>query len=135
MSRLTDLKRGITLNPGVIRGGTRTNVIAGEAVVEVDLRIAHKADGPRMERQVKSLRPVNRNCQLHIEGGVNRPPLERTKAVAELFERAQQIGSELGLPAEGNRRRGRFGRQLHCWHRRAHTGWTGRGRRWRARFA
>ena len=98
VSRLTDLKRGITLNPGVIRGGTRTNVIASEAVVEVDLRIAHKADGPRMERLVRSLRPVNRNCQLHIEGGVNRPPLERTKGVAALFERAQAIGRELGFP-------------------------------------
>jgi glutamate carboxypeptidase len=98
VSRLTDLKRGITLNPGVIRGGTRTNVIASEAVAEVDLRIAHESDGPRMERRVKSLRPVNRNCQLHIEGGVNRPPLERTKQVAELFHIAQQIGNELGFP-------------------------------------
>ncbi len=98
VSRLTDLNRGITLNPGVIRGGTRTNVIASEAVVEVDLRIASKSDGPRMERLVKALRPVNRNCQLRIEGGINRPPLERTRQVAELFHLAQQIGQELGFP-------------------------------------
>ena len=98
VSRLTDLNRGITLNPGVIRGGTRTNVIASDAVVEVDLRIASKSDGPRMERLVKALRPVNRNCQLRIEGGINRPPLERTRQVAELFHLAQQIGRELGFP-------------------------------------
>jgi glutamate carboxypeptidase len=100
VSRLTDLKRGITLNPGVIRGGTRTNVIAAEAVAEVDLRIANKSDGPRMERKVKALRPVNRNCRLLIEGGVNRPPLERTKQVAALFERAREIGRELGFPLQ-----------------------------------
>jgi glutamate carboxypeptidase len=97
ISRLTDLKRGITLNVGVIRGGTRTNVVAGEATAEVDLRIAHKSDGPRMERKVMALRPVNRNCKLHIEGGVNRPPLERTKAVASLFHMAQKIADQLGF--------------------------------------
>ena len=97
VSRLTDLQRGITLNVGVIRGGTRTNVIAGEAVAEIDLRIARKSDGPRMERKVKSLKPVNRNCQLLIEGGVNRPPMERTKPVAALFQTAQKIALGLGF--------------------------------------
>jgi len=100
VSRLTDLKRGITLNVGVIRGGTRTNVVAGEAVAEVDLRIAHKSDGPRMERKVKSLRPVNRNCKLEITGGVNRPPLERTKQVAGLFQTAQKVANGLGFPLQ-----------------------------------
>jgi len=98
ISRLTDLRRGITVNVGVIRGGTRTNVVAGEAVAEVDLRVARKSDGPVMERKVKALKPVNRNCQLEIEGGVNRPPLERTKAVAALFATAHKLAQELGFP-------------------------------------
>jgi glutamate carboxypeptidase len=97
MSDLTDLKRGITLNVGIIRGGTRTNVVAGEATAEVDLRIARKSDGPSMERKVKALKPVNRNCTLEIEGGVNRPPLERTKQVAALFAQAQKIAQGLGF--------------------------------------
>jgi glutamate carboxypeptidase len=100
VSRLTDLKRGITLNVGVIRGGTRTNVVAAEAVAEVDLRIARKSDGPIMERKVKALRPVNKKCQLQIEGGVNRPPLERTKQVVALFQKAHKIGLELGFALE-----------------------------------
>jgi glutamate carboxypeptidase len=98
VSELTDLKRGITINVGIIRGGTRTNVIPAEAVAEVDLRVAHKFDGPRMERKVKSLRPVNRNCKLQIDGGINRPPLERTKEVAELFQTARKVAAELGFP-------------------------------------
>jgi glutamate carboxypeptidase len=97
ITQLTDLKHGITLNVGVIRGGTRTNVVAAEASAEVDLRIAHKKDGARMERKVFSLRPVNRNCQLEISGGVNRPPLERTRQVAALFSLARTVGRELGL--------------------------------------
>jgi glutamate carboxypeptidase len=97
ISRLTDLRKGITLNVGIIRGGTRTNVVAGEAVAEIDLRIAKKANGPVMERKVKSLKPVNRNCKLEIEGGVNRPPLERTKEVVRLFALAKKIGKDLGF--------------------------------------
>lgn len=97
VSGLTDLKRGITLNVGVIRGGTRVNVVAAEAVAEVDLRIARKSDAPAMARKVKALRPVNQKCQLHIEGGVNRPPLERTKQVVALFHTARKIAVELGF--------------------------------------
>jgi len=98
VSRLTDLGRGITMNVGIIRGGTRTNVVAAEAVAEVDLRIARKSDGPVMERRLKALKPVNKKCSLTIEGGVNRPPLERTKQVAALFQTAQKIALELGFP-------------------------------------
>ena len=95
LSRMTDLERGITLNVGVVRGGTRTNVVAGEAVAELDLRIANKNDGAEMERRVHRLRPVNRKCKLAVEGGINRPPLERTKDVATLFALARAIAGEL----------------------------------------
>jgi glutamate carboxypeptidase len=97
IERLTDLKRGITMNVGIVRGGTRTNVVAAEAIAEIDLRVAHKEDGAEMERRVRELRPVNPNCQLEITGGVNRPPLERTEQVAALFERARSVAEELGF--------------------------------------
>ena len=97
LAGLTDLKRGITLNVGVIRGGTRTNVVAGEAMAEVDLRVARKSDGARMERKVRQLRAVNPKCTLHIEGGINRPPLERTQAGRALYDLAREVGRELGF--------------------------------------
>jgi glutamate carboxypeptidase len=97
VSRLTDLKRGVTLNVGVIRGGTRTNVVPAEAIAELDLRVAHKNDGAIMERKVHALKPVNPRCQLEITGGINRPPLERTKQVAALFELAREIAREMGF--------------------------------------
>jgi glutamate carboxypeptidase len=100
LSRLTDLKRGITLNVGVIRGGTRTNVIAAEATAEVDLRVAKKSDGALMERRIRRLRAIDPKCKLEIEGGINRPPMERTKPVVALFELAKNIARGLGFPLE-----------------------------------
>ena len=97
VSQMTDLERGITLNVGVIRGGTRTNVVPSEAIAEIDIRIAHKSDGAPMEKRVRQLRPVNQKCKLEIEGGINRPPLERTKHVAELFALARSIARGLGF--------------------------------------
>ena len=96
ISQLTDLKRGTTLNVGVVRGGTRTNVVAAEAVAEVDVRIAHKGDAAIMERRIRQLRPVNAKCKLEIEGGINRPPMEKEMA-ATLFHKARKLGRAMGM--------------------------------------
>ncbi len=93
----TDLKRGITVNPGVIRGGTRTNVVAAEAVAEVDARVSRMADAPRLDRMFRSLRPLDKICRIEITGGINRPPLERTPAVVALFRHARSLAAELGI--------------------------------------
>ena len=100
VSQLTDLERGVTLNVGVIRGGTRTNVVAAEAEAEVDLRIVHKDDGVMMERRIRQLRPVSKKCKLEIEGAISRPPLERTEQVVALFELARLIAVDLGFSLE-----------------------------------
>jgi glutamate carboxypeptidase len=100
ISAMTDLERGITVNVGIIRGGTRTNVVAAEASAELDLRIAHKEDGTEMESRISGLSPVNPECRLQVEGGINRPPLERTAQVAALFELARNVGQELGFKLE-----------------------------------
>jgi glutamate carboxypeptidase len=97
IAAFTDVKRGLTVNPGVIRGGTRTNVVAEHAECEVDVRIAKLADAARVEKKFRSLMPFNRRCQLEVSGGVNRPPMERSKAVVALFRLAQQVSGELGM--------------------------------------
>jgi glutamate carboxypeptidase len=97
LSAMTDLERGITLNIGVVRGGTRTNVVPDEASAELDLRIVHMSDGAEMERRVRQLRAVNSKCKLEIAGGINRPPLERTEQVAVLFSMARSIAHEIGF--------------------------------------
>ena len=91
-----ELKRGITVNVGVVRGGTRTNVVAAEAVAEVDARIAQLRDAARLEKKFRSLKPFNKKCRLEVTGGINRPPLERTEAVIQLYKTAEKIAASLG---------------------------------------
>jgi glutamate carboxypeptidase len=96
----TNLKRGTTVNPGVIAGGTRSNVIAAEARAEVDIRVARLKDAPGLEKKFRALRPFDKRCSLEISGGLNRPPMERSAGVVELFRLARRLGTELGVVVE-----------------------------------
>jgi len=108
----TELDRGLTVNAGVIRGGTRTNVIAAEAEAEVDVRIARAKDASRIDRRFRSLRVRDGGCVLEVEGGMNRPPMERSRGTVGLFRRAAtfaaQIGFELGEASTGGGSDGNF---------------------------
>jgi glutamate carboxypeptidase len=97
ISEFTDLSRGVTVNPGVIAGGSRTNVVAPEARVEVDMRIERVEDAGELDRKFRSLKPVDPRCTIEVSGGLNRPPLERTEGVARLFAQAQGLARELGV--------------------------------------
>ena len=96
----TDLKRGITVNPGVIKGGTRSNVTAAEASAEIDIRAPRFVDARILERKFRSLRPFDRRCSIEIRGGLNRPPMERSKGAVELFTLARRLGGDLGIDLE-----------------------------------
>lgn len=96
----TDLKRGLTVNPGVIAGGTRSNVVAAEAWADVDMRIARLKDAPRLDKKFHRLRPFDRRCSITVTGGMNRPPMERTAAIRKLFELARVCASEIGVKLE-----------------------------------
>ena len=96
ISKLIDLKRGLTLNPGVMVGGTRVNVIAAEASAWIDVRIARLKDAAAIDRKLRSLKPFNRKCRIEITGGLNRPPMERSAGVAGLYRQAAQAAKDLG---------------------------------------
>lgn len=96
----TDLDRGITVNPGVIAGGTRSNVVPAEASAQIDVRIAKLEDAASLDERFRSLYPVDDRCTLSVEGGLNRPPMERTSAIASLFQLARELGSEIGVDVE-----------------------------------
>ena len=97
ITKFTDLARGITVSPGVIRGGTRSNVVAAEAFVEVDIRVARADDAAPLEQKFLSLRPFDPHCRLEITGGLNRPPMERTAGTVRLLEAAQNLAKNLGI--------------------------------------
>jgi glutamate carboxypeptidase len=96
ISKLVDLKRGLTLNVGLVQGGTRVNVVPAEATASLDVRIARMKDAAGIDRRLRALKPFNRKCKLEVTGGINRPPLERTAGVAMLYDRASLIAKELG---------------------------------------
>jgi glutamate carboxypeptidase len=93
----SDPRRGITVNPGVIGGGTRSNVIAAEAWVEIDVRIASGKDAAPLDRKFRGLKPRDKFCKLHLTGGLNRLPMERTPGTIALFRRAQRLGAKIGI--------------------------------------
>ena len=96
VSAWTDLDRGTTVNVGVIGGGTKTNVIPAEAWAEVDVRVAKRADGPRMEKRFAALKSTPKSgVSLTVEGGINRPPMERTLGTVKLFRLAQTLAAEI----------------------------------------
>jgi glutamate carboxypeptidase len=100
ISKLVDLKRGLTLNVGLVSGGTRTNVIPAQATAALDVRVARMKDAAVIDRRLKALKPFNRKCKLEITGGVNRPPMERSAGVAELYKKASEIAKELDWKLE-----------------------------------
>ena len=95
MWKWNDVKSGLSVNPGVIRGGTRTNVIAAEAVAEIDVRIKRAKQAAGLDRKFRALKPFDKYCKLHIEGGINRLPMERTRGVADLYEKARSIAQPI----------------------------------------
>jgi len=100
ISGFTNLARKLTVNCGVIAGGTRSNVVASQAYTEVDVRIAKASDAAYVEKLFRSLKVSDPHCKLTITGGINRPPMERKPGTIALFKKARAIAAELGFTLE-----------------------------------
>jgi len=96
VSRWNQPGRGITVNAGVIEGGTRTNVIPDKARVLVDVRAERAEEMRALERKFQALSPILRGAKLQIRGGFNRPPMER-KYCAALYATARALAKEMGV--------------------------------------
>jgi glutamate carboxypeptidase len=94
---LTDYKAGTTVNVGVIQGGTVSNVVPESCTIEVDFRVMRMNEAERIDQAVHSLRPVLADVQLHIEGELNRPPMERDTRMLATFDKARQIAATVGM--------------------------------------
>jgi glutamate carboxypeptidase len=90
----------MSVNPGVIYGGTRTNVIAAQASVEIDVRIKEAKQAAILNRKFHSLKPFDKHCKLNVQGGINRMPMERNAGVAALYKKAQAIAKQINWKLE-----------------------------------
>lgn len=96
VSRWNQPSCGITVNAGLVEGGTRTNVIPEKARVLVDVRAVRAVDMRALERKFRALRPILRGAKLQIRGGFNRPPMERKNSAA-LYAKARGLAKEMGV--------------------------------------
>ena len=93
---LRDQAAGTTLNVGVIRGGSRPNVVAAAAEAVIDVRVASAGEAARIAGALRALTPVDPGARLAVSGGINRPPMERSAGVAALFALAREAAAGLG---------------------------------------
>lgn len=95
---LTDHNSGLTLNVGVIKGGTESNVVAAECLASVDVRVWTKEQADMITFQLMNLQPLTPDVKIEVKGGINRPPMERTEDVAKMYEMAKSIAiNDLGM--------------------------------------
>jgi glutamate carboxypeptidase len=95
LEAMNDIKRGVTVNVGVVRGGTRPNVIAEEAYAEVDMRVPTVADADELVAKILGLQSRSEGVSVKVVGGLNRPPYEKGNAGAALYEHAKTLATEL----------------------------------------
>ena len=94
---MNDSINGTNFNVGVVRGGTRSNVVAAEAEIEIDARFRYMKEAQRVDEFMSGLRPFDERVQVTVTGGINRGPLERTDEVVKLYHHARGIASSLGF--------------------------------------
>jgi len=97
LEALNDFKRGITVNVGVVKGGTRPNVIAEEAYAEVDLRVPTIADADELVAKILDVKSKSNGVSVTVTGELNRPPYEKGNAGAALYEHAKTLAAEIGF--------------------------------------
>lgn len=95
--KLTDYDSGVTASVGLVRGGTGVNVIPAECTAEVDMRMPDTATAKRVVAEVLAFKPFDPDCEIKIEGGVNRPPYEKFEGIQKLFDHAKELAAEIGF--------------------------------------
>jgi glutamate carboxypeptidase len=93
----------VTVNVGVIEGGTRSNVVAAQGKAEVDVRVLNHKQARKLDESIRLVSPKNENVELHVEGGFRRPPMERSERNRDLWKTVKSAGKELGLELEHGR--------------------------------
>ena len=97
---MTDYEAGLTVNVGLIYGGSGANVVPEHSEAAIDIRMVRPEDGEAAVARIKAAKPYNPNVTLEITGGMNRPPFQKSNAIAALFEHARGLASEIGFELE-----------------------------------
>ena len=130
LEAMNDIARGVTVNVGVVRGGTKPNVISEDAYAEIDMRVPTMADADELVPRILNLASRTEGVSVKVTGELNRPPYEKSHAGAALFEHARALAAEIGFELVGHlhrrRLRWQFHRALYRNPRRPRRRWQGR---------
>ena len=94
---MTDYGRGLTLNVGIVSGGSATNVVPDRCTADVDIRMTAPEDAAEVLTKIRGLKPYNPAVELTVSGDLNRPPYRKTNAIASLYEHARALAGEIGF--------------------------------------
>jgi glutamate carboxypeptidase len=97
LQQMGDTGRGTTVTVGIVKGGTRSNVVPAEAAADVDVRITSLKEADRVTTAIKALAPELPGARLEIRGSINRPPMERSSDTVRLLDVARRVGAQLGI--------------------------------------
>jgi glutamate carboxypeptidase len=97
LQNVTDYEAGITVNVGLVDGGTRSNVVPEEAWARVDVRVIDSEQATWLDKRLHALKPHHPGAKVRISGGIGRPPLVRTPDIVALYRRAHQLAAQMGL--------------------------------------
>ena len=97
LEEMTDYERGVTVNVGLVSGGTGVNVVPETCIAEVDVRLPTPPIGEEMIARIHGLASVDPDVRVEISGGLNRPPYEKSPEIAALFEHAKELAAEIGF--------------------------------------
>jgi glutamate carboxypeptidase len=100
VEKFADPEQGTTVNVGIIRGGTRTNVVPEKAEIEIDVRVKTDREAKRIEGAFHDIKAHDKRIQLNVTGGIERPPMERNRRNDDLFKKVKEIGRKIGLELE-----------------------------------
>jgi glutamate carboxypeptidase len=97
IQQFTEYAAGTTVNVGLVHGGTRSNVVPAQATARVDVRVIDAAEAARLDVRMRNLAPRLPGATVHVSGGISRPPMVRSAAIARLYAQAEALGEEMGL--------------------------------------
>jgi glutamate carboxypeptidase len=92
-----DPAAGTTVNVGVVRGGTRSNVVAGAARADIDVRVRSVAAQRHVDELLHGLTPHDPRAEVAVRGGWNRPVMEPNAAISSVFALARRAAEQLGF--------------------------------------
>ncbi len=99
LHKLNEETNGVSINVGLIDGGSTVNTVAPTAVAHVDVRISKPEQAALIDQKIKEICAVPdvAGTTIVVLGGIERPPMVKNEQTVELYKIIQDVGKTLGI--------------------------------------